>query len=865
MKTEKSKANHLPDRNQHNPRHRLPSYVVPRLTKVSVTLDPEKSREFRGHVIHDVELKRARKSIELHSDGLNVTQARAKTSRGDLKGRIDLNSLNQRIFLTFDESLPAGPVELKMAFKGKLRKDLRGLYLAKADNKRFAFTQLEAADARKFFPCFDEPSMKIRFTLEVTTSEKHTVISNSAVENTIRRKGGKKTIRFKETPPLSTYLIALAVGDLYSSESTYFGKTEIKVWHAKGKGNLCDFALEAAKETLALLEDYFAISYPYEKLDLVAVPDFEAGAMENAGAVFFRETLLLLDPSTSSIDEKKRVAEVICHELAHMWYGNLVTMSWWDDLWLNEAFATWMAFKIVDRWKPEWRMWHDFQHYRSAALITDALRTSHPIYTKVKTPEEATENFDVITYEKGASVVRMLEVYLTPLIFREGVRTYIQRHREGNAVASDLWKALSECCGFEVEPIIQRWISTTGFPLLRVKRKVKSNRTELHFTQERFLQTSRKTSNIRSEIWTIPWVGRVGKSKLIRKLITARTGLLRIKGAPPSFIYGNANESGFFRVLHDSDELTRLTRNFDLLPSMERQGLLDHQWAAVRANHAPIESYLDLAITREKELDPDVLATLVGPLGFIKDRLILENRQKDKFSEQIGICFAKPLRKLELTRKFKRNLTNLRRASLLKLAAGVGEDKDSILQATQLCEEYMNGHDLIDPNLTDSVINLAARNGSHDLYQSFWKRAGITKNPQNRRKMLIGLTSFRDSSLTQKTLKALLGKKIDTQDVAILLARLLQNPHAREDTWEFMKTHWAQLNKRMPTMLITRPIDALPHLGHPKYKKEVKAFFRDNPVPSGQRALKQTLERFEIDEKLANISQSRIVRWLDRV
>lgn len=366
--------------------------------------------------------------------------------------------------VVLSERVPAGEAILHLDFRGRLRGDLRGLYAARAGERRYAFTQLEAADARRFFPCFDEPDKKACFRISVTTAKSHTVLSNNPVEKVEPHPGGRKTVHFERTPRLSTYLLALAVGELEASPAAHCGETEIRVWHVPGKEKLTAFALETARETLTRLERYFDQPYPYEKLDLVAAPDFEAGAMENAGAVFFRETLLLVDPETATLQEKKRVAEVVCHELAHMWYGDLVTMAWWDDLWLNEAFATWMAFHVVSAWKPEWKMWNDFQHHRSAALGLDALEHTHPIYAPVKTPQEATENFDLITYEKGASVVRMIERYLGAETFRSGVRRYIREHAESNTVAADLWDALSEASGQDVGRIVRPWIEQAGFP-----------------------------------------------------------------------------------------------------------------------------------------------------------------------------------------------------------------------------------------------------------------------------------------------------------------------------------------------------------------------------------------------------------------
>jgi puromycin-sensitive aminopeptidase len=656
----------------------------------------------------------------MHSDGLTVSRVRAESSRGVMRGRVVADPATQKIEIQFPDRLPAGEVTLSMAFRGKLRNDLRGLYRARSGKRRYAFTQLEAAEARRFFPCLDEPAMKARFEISVTTDAGNTVLSNSPAAKVEPLPGGLKTVHFKPTPPLSTYLLALAVGELEASAPTSCGETEIRTWHVPGKAGLSDFGLDVARETLARLEKYFDLPYPYEKLDLVAVPDFEAGAMENAGAVFFRETLLLVDPQTATAQEKKRVAEVVCHELAHMWYGNLVTMAWWDDLWLNEAFATWMAFHIVDAWKPEWRMWHDFQHYRAAALGTDALRHSHPIYAAVRTPDEATENFDVITYEKGASVVRMLERYLGPEVFRAGVRTYIRRHREGNAVASDLWQALTEAAGFDIERIIRTWIEQEGFPLLRVRRKERGDRTELHFRQERFTLGAATATDA---LWPIPWLGRVGtkggRTHTVRKLITGKSGKLVIEAADPRFIYGNADESGFFRPIHHANELTRLLKHLRALSAVERLGLVGHQWAAVRAGRAPLRSYLDLAMALGDESDPDVLIGLVSALSFIEDRVARDPEVAAAFRLRVREAFGPALRNLGLDPGGEDDLASLRRAALLDLVAQVGGDAEIIAAAAARCDTYLKDSRSLDPNLADGIVHLAARDGDAALYERF--------------------------------------------------------------------------------------------------------------------------------------------------
>lgn len=441
---------------------RLPREVKPTHYHVHILPDLVRSN-FRGEVVIELELKHQRPSIELHAADITIDHAeiapRGEKARKALAKPIlpgakpvgpPINQMavaivphgaRETVEVKFLRPVGPGKVALSLAYHGNLQERLRGLYLARVGDEKYAFTQLEAADARRFFPCFDEPDLKARFTFSVTARAGLQVISNNPLERSTNNTNGTTTFHFRTTPPLSTYLCALAVGELEASPVKMAGKTPVRVWHVPGKRQLAGFALEAAVESLARLEKYFGLPYPYDKLDLVAVPDFEAGAMENAGAVFFRETLLLVDNATISLNEKKRVAEVIAHELAHMWFGNLVTMKWWDDLWLNEAFATWMAFKVVDEWKPEWRMWNNFEPHRAAALALDALSNTHPVYAEVENAAQATENFDAITYEKGASVVRMVEHYLGPQKFRAGVQSYIRQHREERGRARPVERA----------------------------------------------------------------------------------------------------------------------------------------------------------------------------------------------------------------------------------------------------------------------------------------------------------------------------------------------------------------------------------------------------------------------------------------
>ncbi len=686
------------------------------------------------------------------------------------------------------------------------------------------------------------------------------MLSNGPVAREQRQPDGRKTVHFEPTPPLSTYLVALAVGPLESSKPTRCGKTEIRIWHVPGKGALTGFSLEAARETLARLEKYFGLPYPYAKLDLVAVPDFEAGAMENAGAVFFRETLLLVDPATITLGEKKRVAEVICHELAHMWYGDLVTMAWWDDLWLNEAFATWMAFQIVDDWQPEWKMWHDFERGRSAALSLDALASTHPIYAAVRTPAEATENFDLITYEKGAAVVRMLERYLGPKAFRTGVRAYIRAHREGNAVAADLWSALSKASGEDVEPIMRAWIEQPGFPRLSLRRVQRGGRTLLELRQERFHarpQGGRKKSAARPVRWPVPVVARVGSargsgSRLVRQLLTRSADAIEI-GPDARFVYGNAEEGGFFRPLHDASELRALVASLTKLAPIERMGLVSHQWAFVRAGLAPIESLLEIVAALGEEEDPDVLGALRPALHFVADQIAPEAGAATlvRYRAWLVDLFGSAFEALGWDpRPGETDAVRLRRAALLAILGEVAEWEPVAAEADRRFPRWLDRPTSLEPNLADTVATLAARAGEDARFDAILAAMEKAATPQERRRLLLSLGEFHDRAMIDRALALTLTQTVQTQDVVLLLARALANREARERTWAFVKRRWSVLRRRLPPMLATRLVESTPNLQTAERRRDVAAFFAANPLPTARRALAQTLERFDLNAEL---------------
>ncbi|MDG2305951.1 MAG: M1 family metallopeptidase [Candidatus Binatia bacterium] len=872
---------------------RLPEDVRPEAYHIHVVPDLNRGI-FRGEEIIEITLDRSRSVIQVHAADLELDRAEI-TPRGEGQTKtagaprkpsyaashspveateFTAHPSRETVEIRFPRSLQPGRYTLSIAYHGALQKRLRGLYAAQSGNRRYAFTQFEAADARRCFPCFDEPAMKARFTFSVTVRSGLTVVSNNPVRRSDHNTNGTTTWHFTQTPPLSTYLCALAVGELESEEQRHLGTVPVRVWHVPGKANMATFALETAIASLQRLERYFNIPYPYEKLDLVAVPDFEAGAMENAGAVFFRETLLLVDPHTITVAEQKRVAEVIAHELAHMWFGNLVTMQWWDDLWLNEAFATWMAFKIIDDWKPEWRMWNNFEPHRSAALGMDALANTHPIYAEVANAAQATENFDAITYEKGASVVRMLESYLGEARFRKGVRQYIAKNAESNAVAADLWKALEKASNQPVEKIAGAWIKQPGFPIVTFARDEEKTTPELAVRQERFKASpTTKVPAGGATSWPLPLVVKVPKptrgTRMERALVQKARDRITVKGdAAPAWYYGNAAEGGFYRPLHDDECLASLTENFQShLEPVERMGLAGHQWAIVRAGRAPLSSFLALVDACRHEGEYEVLDTLVGPLSFLDDQVVdaAGPDSREQLHAWLESVFGPARAELGWDAEpDEAQARALRRASLFRLVGVLAENREIAAEASTRLDAYLDDATTLDPNLADSFVSIAAREGDYERFTRMRGAVENTRTPQERRRLQQALGDFRQTRSMEQGLGITLTPEVPTQDVGFLLIRYLSNRIARPLAWAFIQKHWEALGGRLPPMMASRLIEATALLQSKDHRKEVGAFFKEHPVETAARALKLALERFDVNEEFRKRAAEELKDWLDQ-
>ena len=620
----------------------LPENVRP--VHYQITLQPDMDNfTFDGLEVIDIDVKEATSEIVLNAADLKVPSAfLMKDGRSARPTSITLDEDSQTVTLAFAEPVEPGQAQLDLRFTGKLNDRLHGFYRSQYVNPEgevsyLATTQFEATDARRAFPCWDEPACKATFQLTLNIPADMVAVSNTPLIQQAGLDAGYKSIMFGRTPIMSTYLMAFVVGDLTYIEQEAVNNTTVGVWTTRGKEEQGRFALDTSARMLSFFNDYFGIPYPLEKLDHIAIPDFAAGAMENWGCITYRETALLVDPENSSAGTRQRVAEVVAHEMAHMWFGDLVTMEWWDDLWLNESFASWMGTKATDWAFPEWEMWTQFVNMdTNRALSLDGLKNSHPIEQEVKDPAEISQLFDAISYSKGASVIRMLEQFLTPEVFQQGLHQYLDANQYSNARTEHLWAALEDASNLPVTAIMNTWTGQMGYPVLRVETRESGDQLELALSQERFVYDNLLGESEPEEmVWQVPvGVTQSGSGEgasLVMDTPQARIQIPQAAGGE-SWFKVNPSQTGFFRVNYSEEDWQRLIPAIGALtlPATDRLGIQNDAYALSKAGLLPVNQFLDIAAAYQNETDASVWSDLASNLRDI-DFLLADEPCNENF------------------------------------------------------------------------------------------------------------------------------------------------------------------------------------------------------------------------------------------
>jgi puromycin-sensitive aminopeptidase len=576
-------------------------------------------------------------------------------------------------------------------------------------------------------------------------------------------------------------------------------------------------------------------------LDLIAIPDFASGAMENLGAITFRETALLVDAEKAARAELERVADVVAHENAHMWFGDLVTMKWWNGLWLNEAFATFMEMLAVDAWKPEWRRWDSFTISRAAAMQVDGLKSTRPIEFPVEKPEEAAGMFDVLTYEKGASVLRMLEQYLGAEAFRDGIRLYLKRHAYANAETTDLWDALEDSTKQPVRALMDKWIFQSGYPLISVEGDAHGIRLSQQIF--RYLQDG---SDLERN-WHVPIFLRAGtKGGIVQKTLLLTDRETRVEVPDADWVIVNAGGHGYYRVRYSGDLVAALRRGLQSnLSPVERFGLVNDTWASTLAGLTALPDYLGLIDLLRDENDINVWTTVIGSSHHLKR--ILVDPQCAALEERLRAVMRPALERLGWTRnEGEPALISQLRGDLIAALGTVADDKECRQRARELYAQYEKEPGKVEPNLIPALVAIVAHTGSSAEYERFYGKFKSAKTPQEETRYLFALAAFREAELIDRTLKMTISGEVRTQNSPYLMRSILLNKDAREKAWSFMKAHWQEMTRQYPDNAIPRMCEGIIGLVNPELEKDARQFFAEHPVKQGAKQMEQHLERLLI-------------------
>jgi puromycin-sensitive aminopeptidase len=832
---------------EQNP-HRLLTTVRP--VRYAIKLTPDLiNRTFAGEETVSLEIHQPVREIVVNAAELQIRAVALSDAEGRVhRGNAVLDEANERARLNFASELAVGTAELKLGFSGILNDKLHGFYRSvyKGSDGRdrpLASTQFESTDARRAFPCWDEPELKAVYQVTLVIHEHLTAISNARVMREIVLPGtGKKEVVFADTIKMSTYLVAFIVGEFESTDPVFVGKAPLRVWAVPGKKRLANFAIDIGKASLEHFSAYYGIPYPGDKLDLIAIPDFASGAMENLGAITFRETALLVDAEKATRAELERVADVVAHENAHMWFGDLVTMRWWNGLWLNEAFATFMEMLAVDAWKPEWRRWDSFTISRAAAMQVDGLRSTRPIEFPVEKPEEAAGMFDVLTYEKGASVLRMLEQYLGDDAFRDGIRLYLQRHQYANAETSDLWNALEDSTRQPVRALMDTWIFQPGYPLISVAREGRS----LVLSQQIFRYIQDGTDLERR--WHAPIFLRVStQAGLVERILLMTEREQRVDfPADIDWVVVNAGGHGFYRARYSGELGSALRGQFkNLLSPVERFSLVNDAWATTLGGMTPLTEYLDLIGLLGDEDDINVWSAVLGSCHHMAR--IVEEGQLAGLAARIRALLGAAVERLGWTVKPGENeLTSQLRGELIGTLGTIAEDDRTQSRARELFAAYEKNPELVDRNLVPALVSIVAYTGGPAEYEKFVSKFKNAQTPQEETRYLFALANFRDQRLTDRTLELTLNGEVRTQNAPYLMRGILLNRYMRAKAWSFLKARWEDMLKQYPDNSIPRMCEGIIGLVSGELMVDVRDFFSKHPVRQGTKQIEQHLERLQV-------------------
>ena len=812
-----------------------------------LTFEPDlKKFTFDGLESISINCKKSVNIITMNCAELKIKSCIVKSGQKIIESTPKINEKKEELQIKLGKKI-RGLCTVDLEFEGILNDRLLGFYRSKyqqnGKTKYLATTQFEAADARRAFPCWDEPEAKATFEISIITDNKFTAISNMPIK-TKKKTGNKTTYNFQKTPLVSTYLIYLGVGE-FEYLTGKAGKIQIRVVTTKGNTSRGKFSLELGKKLLTSYEKYFGIKFPLPKLDLIAVPDFAAGAMENWGAITFRETILLYDPKTSSTRTKQFIAEVISHEIAHMWFGNLVTMKWWNDLWLNESFATFMATKFVDKFYPEWDLWNQFvEDAMNVAMGLDSLKTTHPIDVKVNSPAEIREIFDAISYDKGGCVLRMLENYVGEPNFQKGLKKYLSDFKYKNAEGQDLWDAIGKASGMPVTAMINTWLKQPGFPLVEINQ----DGNNLKIKQKRYLLESDKKFS--KGLWSIPLS--LGLEKETSKTLFSKKSMsVKLPKNTIGFV-ANYGRKGFYRVKYDEGILLDLKMLVDQkrIPPIDRWAIQNDLFSLCVSGDEQVRNYLDFS---DAYFDED---SYLASVNVAHNLASLYFRAFDeKFIEEIRSYAINYFRKILSNLGWEPQKSDKHTDALLRTftIAVLGKMNDDSVtdEAIRKYQKFLKSPSSLSPDLIETICSIAAWNGNSKTFAELKKLYTNAKTMEEKLRFLGAMCGFQDKKLLVKTLNFSQTPEVRSQNMQLPIMKVAGNPYGEKVLWPWLKKNWKNINKKVGhgNPLFNRIVASITGVADDSMENEIKLFFKNNPTPGTERTQSQTLERIRINSK----------------
>ncbi|GAB5558456.1 MAG: M1 family metallopeptidase [Synoicihabitans sp.] len=768
----------------------LPKTVVPSHYSVRLEMDlPE--RAFKGSVRTEITARESVEVITMSANDLEIAEARLLTEFGPVVLPTTYDAESQQLSLHPAKILSAGDYVIELDYTGKINPNAQGFFFDRyttTDGEKELFgTQCEVPDARRILPCWDEPAFKATFSSTLVVPENFIVSSNMPAIRETLLGDGRKEVEFDKSPLMSTYLLAYFGGEFEILEDTHRG-IKLRILATEGKSQNGRYALESTKLILDYFTDYFGVEYPLPQLDQVAIPNAFSGfgAMENWGCISYMETLLLYDPETSSQDTKEDVFTVVGHEVAHQWFGNIVTMGWWDNLWLNEAFASWMDNKVTDDLNPDWGVWLKSNRAKEYAMNLDARQATHPIQLTGVTEYGAIDAFDAIAYYKGQSFVRMLENYLGEVAFREGIRLYIQRHAWSNTTTEDLWTALEEASGLPVREIASGWVLQSGMPV--VTATVSDNR--LHLRQEPFSVDDPHPPATR---WAIPvtYAPVEDLSKVRRHLFAESETQLEWAdhlGAPKI----NLDDVGFYRVVYDTESFAEIISALPDLPAAEQINLLGDTWALVSAGRVSAADFLEIAWALRSNREDAVWGAIMNAIAEI-DIWLRDRPERADFHRWAVTLLRPQLDRLGWQPKLGEPTTDAQLRGSVIYRLGWFGDETVIEQCQALFQRLVQDPSVLDGNLRPAIISIAGRYADRVTYDQLWALYQKAINTEEKDALIRGMQHALDPQLASETRVLTLGEALPASQRNYNLFYVASRGEHLADTWEFAKQHAAEL------------------------------------------------------------------------